>query len=298
VLLLGGAGFLGQALRRSMRDLVAATTHHGSGQHDQQSLPFDAGITPVNSLIAGLPTKPAVAILLFAKSRIDECAQHPSDTALLNVTRTIHVIDELRDLGIMPVFVSSDAVFDGAKAWNREEDPVRPILTYGRQKLEVERRLTALPPPWLVLRLPKLVAEDCDARCMLTGWVRALEMDREILCATDQYFTPAAVADVARAIEILIAKGAQGLFHLGGAQRLSRRDLLSLVAEEYGRHRPARARIVDCLLKDLKFVEARPHDTSLCSDRVVSVLGAELRRMTTVVKSAVGACVSNGAQEG
>ena len=275
-----------------MGDLIAATTHHNNRQPDQQSLPFDASTKSVKSLIAGLAHRPAVAILLFGVTSIDACALDPSGTAQINVSGTLRVIDELRELGITPVYVSSDAVFDGNKSWNREDDPARPLLIYGRQKVEVERHLAALPPPWLVLRLPKLVAEDCDSRCMLTGWMRALEMDREILCATDQYFTPAAVADVAGAIGVLIAKGAQGLFHLGGVQRLSRRDLLSLVVEEYGRHRPLRPRIVDCLLKDLKFAEARPRDTSLCSDRATSILGAGFRNLTTVVKSAVGACVS------
>jgi len=297
-LLLGGSGFLGQALRRSMGDLIAATTHHSSRQPDQQSLPFDASTTSVKSLIAGLPHRPALAILLFGVTSMDVCARDPSGTAQINVSGTLRVIDELRELGITPVFVSSDAVFDGSKPWNREEDPARPILTYGKQKLEVEARLAALPPPWLVLRLPKLVAEDCDARCMLTGWMRALESDGELLCATDQYFTPAAVTDVARAIEALIAKRAQGLFHLGGAQRLSRRDLLALVAEEYGRHKPVRARIVDCLLADLKFAEARPRDTSLRSDRAASFLGMRFRNMTTVVKSAVDACLSTSGQQG
>jgi len=291
VLLLGGSGFLGQALRRYMGDLVATTTHRKSTKPDQKSLPFDAGITTVKSLIAGLPTKPAAAILLFGVSAIDDCARDPAGTALVNVARTSQVIDELRELGIKPVFISSDAVFDGTKPWRCEEDPAQPILTYGRQKLEVEKRIAALALPWLVVRLPKLLSEDCDSRCMLTGWMNELALKRELRCATDQYFTPAAVTDVAEAIAELIQGSAHGLFHIGGPDRISRRELLAAAVEEYAKHQPVRARITECSIRDFKFAEARPFDTSLSSERALTLLRTKIRDARAVARSAVRACL-------
>ena len=36
------------------------------------------------------------------------------------------------------VYTSTDLVFDGSRAWNREDDPAEPILEYGRTKREAE----------------------------------------------------------------------------------------------------------------------------------------------------------------
>jgi len=252
---------------------------------------FDARSMRIEQLMSELPATPKAAVILFGVTGIDACARDPAGTVELNVGATIRVIDELRKLGVTPVFISSDSVFDGRRSWFREEDEPRPILTYGRHKLEVETYMAALPPPWLVVRLPKLLAEDCDPRCMLTGWIQTLASEGEILCATDQYFTPAAATDVARAIAELIRGSAHGLFHLGGPDRVSRRELLSAVVDEYVKFERVRARIVDCSLRDLPFAEARPLDTSLCSERASSLLRKKFRDAKTIAKSAVYACM-------
>lgn len=291
VLLLGASGFLGQALRDALGRDVTMATHFS--HVDAGSAFFDARRTSLAQLITLSARRPTTGVVLFAETRIDVCARDPVDTAELNVQGAIRIIDELRGLDIMPVFVSSDAVFDGTRSNWREEDEPRPILTYGRQKLEVERYLAALPPPWLIVRLPKLLAMRRNPRCMLTGWVDALGRREQLLCATDQFFTPAAASDVAGAIASLILGSAQGLFHLGGPQRMSRRDLLEIVLGEYQKVAPLKAEIVDCLLRDIPFVESRPLDTSLCSDRFTERFGNRFRDMGTIVRATVRACFAD-----
>ncbi len=290
-LLLGGSGFLGKELRRALSPSLVMSTYHRSPDGDSNSMHFHAGKTRIRDIVAALPSTPRAAVILFGITGIDACAHDPLGTAEVNVTATARVIEELRELGIAPIFVSSDAVFDGHRSWSRESDEARPVLTYGQQKLEVEKYIAALPPPWLVVRLPKLIAENCDPRCMLTAWIQALALEGEILCATDQYFTPAAATDVAQAIAELVRGSAHGLFHLGGPDRVSRRELLSMVVDEYVKFERVRARIVDCSLRDLPFAEARPLDTSLCSERASSVLRKKFRDAKTIAKSAVYACM-------
>lgn len=291
VLLLGASGFLGPALQEALGPNVAIATHFSHAR--AKSAFFDARRTRLTEIVGNLPDNPAAGVILFAVTGIDDCARDPAGTAEVNVHGAIRVVDELRVLGIMPVFVSSDAVFDGHRSWWREDDEPRPILTYGRQKLEVERYLATLPPPWLVVRLPKLLAEGRNPRCMLTGWVDALGSEGPILCATDQYFTPAAAADAARGIATLIRERAQGLFHLGGPERLSRRELLGMVLDEYRGFGTARAEIVECSLRDISVAEARPLDTSLCSERFTKRFGGAFREMGAIVKAAVQACLFN-----
>jgi dTDP-4-dehydrorhamnose reductase len=292
VLLLGASGFLGPALVEALGQGGALATHHRHAQPG--SVYFDALATTVASLLPHLERRPGAAIVMLGITGIDDCARDPRGTAAVNVDGVIRVIDELRALDIVPVFVSSDGVFDGSRGMWREDDPPNPILEYGRQKVAVERYLSALPPPWLIVRPPKLLDPAPNPRCMVTGWVKALGEDREILCAIDQYFTPAAAPDVARALALLVREGAQGLYHLGGPRRLSRRELLEVVIAEYRRHAEPRARIVDCSLRDVPVLEPRPLDSSLDSSRFAQGFGLPLCDPAEVARAAVRACLGRG----
>jgi dTDP-4-dehydrorhamnose reductase len=285
VLLLGASGFLGPALRDAFGAERAVPTHFS--HPGEGSLFFDARRTRVSDFVTVLPGKPAAAVILLGITNIDHCARDPAVSAEVNVRGIIRVIDEARALGIVPVFVSSDAVFDGSRPnWSEDDEPC-PILTYGRQKVEVERHLSSLPPPWIIVRLPKLISPERNARCFVTGWVEGLARSERILCATDQYFTPAAAPDAARAIAQLVHAGAQGLYHLGGPERLSRRALLDAVLGEYRKFTEPVAEIVECSLRDIPVLEPRPLDTSLRSDRFTADLGARFRTACETARATV-----------
>lgn len=286
-LLLGASGFLGPALIKAFPPGKAIATHFrhpGDG-----TLQFDVRETPVGNLLHQSVAVPSAAVILLGNTTIDDCARDPVGSAEVNVRGIIRVIDELRSLGITPVFVSSDGVFDGSRSYWEETDAPCPILEYGRQKAAVEGYLSSLAPPWLIVRPPKLLATDANPRCMLHGWVRALGNEGKILCATDQYLTPASAEDVAAAIVALIRTGAQGYYHLGGPQRLSRRDLLELTVLEYRKFSATRADIVECSLRDIPVLEPRPLDASLCSDRVHRALDLRFMDPAEIVRASVSA---------
>jgi dTDP-4-dehydrorhamnose reductase len=285
VLLLGASGFFGPALASAFGAQVAARTY--AAHPMEGGLRFDARTSSVAELVAALPARPAAGVVLFGETNIDICARDPLGTSEVNVEGAIRAMRELSALGITPVFLSSDGVFDGTHALWTEDEEVRPILTYGRQKLEVERFAASLPAPWLVVRLPKLLSEQGDARCMLTQWIDALGREGRILCATDQFFTPAAATDAARAIALLMNEGAQGLFHLGGPERLSRRALLEAVADEYRRFAAPKAQIVECSLRDIQVAEHRPLDTSMNSGRFERGRALRLRPASEIARLAV-----------
>lgn len=285
VVLLGASGFLGPALRDAFGAERAVATHFS--HPGEGSLFFDARRTRVSDFVAALPGKPAAAVILLGITNIDHCARDPAGSAEVNVRGIIRVIDEARALGIMPVFVSSDAVFDGSRPYWSEDDAPSPILTYGRQKLEVERHLSSLPAPWIVVRLPKLISPERNARCFVTGWIEGLRRSPRILCATDQYFTPAAAPDAARAIAQLVYAGAQGLYHLGGPERLSRRALLDAVLGEYRKFEKPMPEVVECSLRDISVLEPRPLDTSLRSDRFKADFGTPFRAAGETARAAV-----------
>jgi len=285
VLLLGASGFFGPVLAHAFGAQDAVRTY--AAHPIEGGLHFDARSSSVADLVARLPARPAAAVIMFGETNIDACARDPHGSAEVNVRGATRVMDELSALGIMPVFLSSDAVFDGTHALWTEAEDVRPILTYGRQKLAVERHAASLPGRWLVVRLPKLLSEKHDPRCMLSQWIDALGREGRIRCATDQFFTPAAAADAAIAIALLVREGAQGLYHLGGPERLSRRALLGAALEEYRRFSKPRAQVVECSLRDIPVAEARPLDASMSTARFDAAHAFRFRPASDIARSAV-----------
>jgi len=285
MLLLGASSFLGPALLDAFGGGRAANTHCKHPVNG--SLFFDTRSTRVSDVLAGLPVKPAAAIVLLGILPVSMAARDPADSAEVNVRGIIRVIDDARALGITPVFVSSDAVFGGSHAyWSEDDEPIS-ILTYDRQKLEVERHLAALLPPWIIVRLPKLISPERNARCFLSSWVEGFWRRERILYATGQYFTPAAVPDAARAIAQLVQARAQGLYHLGGPERLSRRALLRAVLKEYRKFETAMTEVVECSLRDIRVLEPQPLDTSFRSDRFKADFGTSFRAAGELAPAAV-----------
>ena len=285
-LLLGASGILGSELVALSGTAHVVATHLARAK--PWSVHFDATTTDVSTLWANKSAPPRAAVVMLGVTAIDACARDPAATALVNVQGAIRVIDRLLECGVVPVFVSSDGVFDGSRSWWSEEDQPTPILEYGRQKCAVERHL-ACRDQGIVVRLPKLIEDGPADRGFLPGWIQALGQPQAMLCATDQYFTPASARDAAAAILGLVDSGARGVFHVAGPQRLSRRELLAHVADEYSRFARPQAPIIDCLLGDVPVFERRPLDTSMRSSRLAALAGHPLRDAATVARAAVRA---------
>jgi dTDP-4-dehydrorhamnose reductase len=267
MLLLGASGVLGKALAGALGARAVGKTYLRHPIED--GMPFDARTSSIAELLARLPRRPDAAVILLGETRIDECARDPAGTAQTNVAGIAKVARQLATLDITPVFVSSDAVFDGSRAYWSEDDVPNPILTYGRQKLEAERALAALASRWMVVRLPKLLSP------MVEQWADQLSRPGTMDCASDQFFTPMLAADAAAAIIALVDQQAKGVFHIAGPERVSRRALLRAVEEEYGRFAKPAASITERPMREIEKAlglrEPRPLDTSMRSVRLDAI---------------------------
>ena len=75
---------------------------------------------------------------------------------------------------------------------------------------------------------------------------------------------------------------------------LSRRGLLDAVIAEYRRHAEPRAEVVDCSLRDIPVLEARPLDSSLDSSRFAQAFACSFIDPATVAQATVRACFADG----
>ena len=152
---IGIGGLLGKALFKffnEQKHIVFGTSH-------QKHLTNPSKISYLDLLSPNFEFLPAIAsevqfsILCSSETNIDKCKTEAEMSESLNVNHTIQLIENLWVNSITPVFISSDAVFDGQTGNYNEDDTCGPIIEYGRQKRRVEVFLIASNKPWLIVRL-------------------------------------------------------------------------------------------------------------------------------------------------
>lgn len=281
-LIVGASGTLGASLRRTLGENASIATYCRT--------PIPGGIyfdvlTMSLSAVLGEAGPVAHAFLFHGTTNIDACARDPDGSHQLNVESTCRLIDQLAERGIMPVFASSDAVFQGSRGVCTEDDAPDPILTYGRQKLEVEQHLSRRGGKWLVVRLAKVVGTRVRGD-MLEEWMESLDSGHSIRCAYDQVLSPVHIDDVAQSLVGLAAGSHTGLFHLAGPNVLTRWELLQMLIEEVRRYRHCAPSLVSCSLREFDFAEPRPLDSSMSGVKLETALHRRCMSMEDACKRA------------
>jgi dTDP-4-dehydrorhamnose reductase len=281
VLVVGGSGFLGR------RMLSCLGPERGLGTYHRNPFPggvaFDAGQASIRDLLDREHGHFTHALLLHGAIDVERCATDPVGTAALNVDNMLGIIKAVAEAGIMPVFASTDYVFDGVSGSYRETDEPAPCTEYGRQKLTVERRVAELGERALIVRLSRVVGRTVGTHSVLGPMVADICAGKPLRCAVDQRFSPADVDDVTGALLRLLETKASGLFHVAGPESFSRMELARLLADHIHAVDPlVHAQLMPCRLHELPFHERRPLDTSLVIEKLQARIAWPFRRMDEI----------------
>lgn len=291
ILILGGSSFVGRHLFARLGSERAMATYCRR--------PIDGGVhfDSLSMNLSDIIKDPKVishAVVLLGDTNPDTCAADRARSQALNVDSIKAILDTLRAWRIKPIFTSSEFVFDGTKGNYTEEDSPNPILTYGRQKLEIERYLQSTGDDFIVLRLAKVYGAKRGDRTLFTRWMEDIEQGRPIRCASDQVFSPIHVEDVADGVLLSIRHGCKGIFHLCGSQAFSRIRLLEILMETMKDFLVRPCCVIPCSIHDFSLVEKRPMDVSMKPDKLVRAVGLRIREVMEMCrqmgKEGIGSC--------
>jgi len=161
-------------------------------------------------------------IICAAETSIKKCESDPQKSYLVNVERTIDIIDKCISASVRVLFLSSDSVFDGSKAFNAVTDTPNPSTMYGKQKLEVENHIVSKHDGRLVVvRLTKVISAKTP---LLKTWAERLSTGEAISAFTNKVLSPVELPKVCELLSTIINRGLSGVFQLGGSQELSYYD--------------------------------------------------------------------------
>ena len=180
--------------------------------------------------------KPQLIIHCAAVSTLAAAHQNPDLARRVNVDATAHLAGLAADVQFL--FFSTDLVFDGRKGNYDETGAVNPVHVYGETKLAAEQ---------IVLKNPRhtVVRTSLNGGVSRAGnrgfneqlrllWQQGKAMD----LFTDEFRCPIFAGETARAVWELMNQACPGLYHVAGAERLSRWQIGRLLAARWPQLNP------------------------------------------------------------
>ncbi len=170
---------------------------------------------------------PEAVIHCAAVAHPPVCQRDPKTAHRLNVEAT-HCLAELA-AAIPFFFYSSDLVFDGQRGNYVETDAPNPVSVYAETKVAAEQIVLA-NPRHTVLRLSLNFGKSPTGNRAFNEMLRNdLAAGKNFSLFTDEFRCPTAALITVRATWELLRRRAAGLFHLCGADKLSRWEIASLL---------------------------------------------------------------------
>ncbi|MCP4679656.1 MAG: sugar nucleotide-binding protein [Deltaproteobacteria bacterium] len=209
------------------------------------------------------------AVICSAIARIDECKNRPEYCYNVNVTATKRLIDNLLTLGIIPVFLSSDAVYEGNTGNYIEQNEKKPVTVYGCHKAEIEDYLAKKTDKHLIFRLCKNIGYKPKERHIFSEWYQKALMEEPIYCIENQTFSTVMVDDVAEAILHACQDGLKGVYNLSSREVHSRYGLATTFFNKLCLKADVQTRDISFF----RFLDKRPLTFSICSDKFVNETG-------------------------
>ena len=164
------------------------------------------------------------------------CGERPDESRTVNVDGVTMLIRNLWLHDVLPVFLSTDQVFDGQLAMGGYDDGdvLHPTSEYGRQKAEVERFLADSGHPFLAVRLGKVFGLEKGDGTLLDDMARLLSEGQTVRAAVDQVFCPTLLGDVVEAVWGVLTTGVLGAVNVCSPEAWSRHNLAMAIAERMG----------------------------------------------------------------
>jgi len=224
VLLTGGTGMLGQAVREiwgARHEVIAPPRAELDLAH------------PPAIFEAVRRIRPEVILHAAAVADVDRCESDPDLAFRVNTVGTACLAAAAHEIGAALIFISTDYVFDGAKgAPYTEFDPPNPINVYGWSKRMAEEAVRSLCPRHFIVRTAWLFAPW--GRHFVSQTVERIRRG-EPVGGIAQTSSPTSALDLARAMLRLLEYPAYGLYHIVNHGAASRYEMARTILAMLGR---------------------------------------------------------------
>jgi dTDP-4-dehydrorhamnose reductase len=241
ILICGSNGLLGQRLALMLGHEteyeVLNTSHHRTFVLDRHLFDYTQLDVTSRSDVKSLVTsfRPDIIVNAAAMTNVDACEMQRELAWKVNVIGVENLVEVSRRIDCTLIHVSTDYVFDGKNGPYKENDRVNPINYYGKTKLAGENVILAGGISSAILRTIVVYGIGIKVKSNFALWViDNLRAGKNIRCAGDQTSNPTHVGDLATGIVKTIERERTGLYHICGADTVSRYEFAAKAAEVFG----------------------------------------------------------------
>jgi dTDP-4-dehydrorhamnose reductase len=180
-------------------------------------------------------TRPDWVINCAALANLEECERFPDQAKILNTGLPRELAATCAERNIKFVHLSTDAVFDGTRegAYVEEDEP-NPQGVYSQTKLDGERAVLEANPQAIIARVNFFGWSMGGQRSLGEFFFNNLSEGRNVGGFTDVIFCPMWVNHLAQTLIAMLEKDLHGLYHVVGAQPMSKYQFGLNVARKFG----------------------------------------------------------------
>jgi len=241
ILLLGHKGMLGSDLLSKL-----------SGEHEVTGMDKEEiDIVSASECQKAIKEiQPGIVINAAAFTNVDGCETAREDCFAVNAEAVKNIASACRNKNIRIIHFSTDYVFDGkSRQPYKEDDQCNPINAYGESKLAGERYLQSLSDNYILIRTSWLfgvkgknfvgaILEKARAKNFIRDTMDKAKAEKDgpstLSVVDDQVGSPTYTKDLAAAVDLLIDKNAQGIFHVTNRGSCSWHQFAVKILQESG----------------------------------------------------------------
>ncbi|MEM2734819.1 MAG: dTDP-4-dehydrorhamnose reductase [Candidatus Bathyarchaeia archaeon] len=263
ILITGSGGLLGSKIA----ELASGASHEVYAAYNQNRPKSGTPIrldlrdlAAIERVVRGIG--PDAIVHAAAMTDVDKCEQERDLALRINYEATSALASAAREMGAFLVYVSTDYVFNGERGFYSEADEPDPVNFYGYTKLMGERAVEELAGAHCIVRASVIYgAAPASGKSNFALWlIDKLERGERASVLVDQYVSPTLNSSLARMILEAVERGLEGLYHMAGAERVSRYEFAAKLCAAFGFDpsllKPAR-------MADMAWAARRPRDSSL-----------------------------------
>lgn len=182
------------------------------------------------------------AIVCASITSVKKCQQNPKKCEKINYLNTVKLIDYLTSKSIFTLFISSNLVFDGKKAFVSINEKPKPISKYGKFKYSVERHLKSKQyENCSILRLTKVVGHDSK---LIKSLKLKLKKNKLITYDQNYLFSPIQINTVNKCIYKIVKRKSNGLFQIGGRKEYTLETFIKFYLKRNFKVRPKKTKVI------------------------------------------------------
>jgi len=252
-------------------------------------------LTDLNATRTAVATlRPSTIIHCAAATNVDWCEEHVKEADCINVSASSFLAQLANEINAKLLYVSTDSVFDGTHGHYSETDLPSPLNVYAQTKLLAEQEVVRAHSSALIVRVT-FYGRNVQPKQSLAEWVLdQLRQGKPVPGFTDVYFCPILVNDLAAIILEMVDGDLSGIYHVVGAEKVSKYEFARRLATTFGLNP---AQVAPSKIADAQLRARRPRDTSLNTEKISRALGRPMPGVDSGLQRFHAVCESERVQK-